>query len=120
MRLLITALLLAFTLAVQAQATPAHSEILALLARLEASGCQFNRNGSWYSGAQAKDHLLRKLDYLEKRDAAKTTEQFIELGASGSSTSGKAYQVRCGKDAAVESKAWLSKELTALRAAAAK
>ena len=45
----------------------ARGEIEALLARLEVSGCQFNRNGSWYSAAQAKAHLQRKLEYLENK-----------------------------------------------------
>lgn len=95
---------------------PARTEVDALLARLQASGCQFNRNGSWYSGADAKSHLLRKLEYLEKKDLVKSAEQFIELGASASSSSGKPYLVRCGTAAPVESKAWLGAELKAIRA----
>jgi hypothetical protein len=31
------------------------------MSRLEVAGCEFNRNGKWYSGANAKFHLLRKL-----------------------------------------------------------
>jgi hypothetical protein len=95
---------------------PARAEVDALLARLQSSGCQFNRNGSWYSGADAKDHLLRKLEYLEKKDMIKTAEQFIELGAATSSASGKPYTVKCGAAAPVESKAWLTAELKAIRA----
>ena len=53
---------------------PARTEVDALLARLQASGCQFNRNGSWYSGADAKSHLLRKLEYLEKKDLVKSAD----------------------------------------------
>ncbi|HEY0585324.1 MAG TPA: DUF5329 domain-containing protein [Pseudoduganella sp.] len=95
---------------------PARAEVDALLTRLQSSGCQFNRNGSWYSGADARTHLQRKLDYLEKKDLVKNTEQFIELGASTSSSSGKPYLVKCGTAAPVESKAWLSAELKAIRA----
>ena len=95
---------------------PARAEVDALLTRLQASGCQFNRNGSWYSGADAKVHLQRKLEYLEKKDLVKNAEQFIDLGASSSSSSGKPYMVRCGTAAPVESKAWLSAELKAIRA----
>jgi hypothetical protein len=95
---------------------PARAEVDALLARLQTSGCQFNRNGSWYSGAEAKDHLLRKLDYLERKDMVKSAEQFIDLGAAASSSSGKAYMVKCGAAAPVESKAWLTAELKAIRA----
>jgi hypothetical protein len=95
---------------------PARAEVDALLTRLQSSGCQFNRNGSWYNGADAKTHLLRKLEYLEKKDLVKSTEQFIELGASSSSSSGKPYMVKCGSAAPVESKAWLGAELKAIRA----
>ncbi len=113
------ALTLAFA-AAAAQAAPlpgpARAEVDALLARLQTSGCQFNRNGSWYSGAEAKDHLLRKLEYLEKKDMVRSTEQFIDLGAASSSSSGKPYMVKCGAAAPVESKAWLTAELKAIRA----
>jgi len=95
---------------------PARAEVDALLTRLQSSGCQFNRNGSWYNGADAKTHLLRKLEYLEKKDLVKSAEQFIDLGASSSSSSGKPYMVKCGAAAPVESKAWLGAELKAIRA----
>ena len=114
-------LALAFALAAAgAQAAPlpapARAEVDALLTRLQASGCQFNRNGSWYNGADARTHLLRKLEYLEKKDLVKNAEQFIDLGASSSSSSGKPYMVKCGSAAPVESKAWLGAELKAIRA----
>lgn len=100
-------------------ASPVRAEIDALLGKLQTSGCQFNRNGSWYSGAEAKSHLLRKLEYFEDKGNVKTTEQFIELAASKSSSSGKPYQVRCGNTAAVPSQQWLSTELNAIRASTA-
>ena len=114
-------LALAFALAAaSAQAAPlpatARAEVDALLTRLQASGCQFNRNGSWYNGADARTHLLRKLEYLEKKDLVKNAEQFIDLGASTSSSSGKPYMVKCGSAAPMESKAWLGAELKAIRA----
>lgn len=95
---------------------PARAEVDALLTRLQSSGCEFNRNGSWYAGADAKAHLLKKLDYLEGKDLVKTAEQFIARGASGSSMSGKPYLVRCAGKAPVESAQWLTAELQALRA----
>ena len=79
------------------------------------SGCHFNRNGTWYTAAEAKAHLLDKLEYVEKRVALKSTEQFIDLAASKSSMSGKPYQVKCGDTAPVESKRWLTEELKAMR-----
>jgi hypothetical protein len=115
-----TASALLLSLAGTAFAAPlppaARAEVDALLGRLQASGCEFNRNGSWYAGADAKAHLLKKLDYLEGTDLVKTAEQFIERGASGSSMSGKPYLVRCAGKAPVESAKWLTAELQQVRA----
>lgn len=98
-------------------APPVRAEIDALLAALQSSACEFNRNGSWHSASEARSHLLRKLEYLEKKNAVRSAEQFIELGASTSSTSGKPYLVRCGRAAPVESGRWLSNQLKTIRAA---
>ncbi|WP_374347579.1 DUF5329 domain-containing protein [Chitinimonas sp.] len=100
-------------------ATPAdasHHEIELLLTRLETSGCQFNRNGSWYQGGEAKSHLLRKLDYLDSHGGVRSTEQFIEQAASSSSSTGKPYWVKCGSAAPMQSGKWLTGELAHLRA----
>jgi hypothetical protein len=86
-----------------------------LLARLQSSACEFNRNGSWHSASEAKAHLLRKLKYLERRNPVHSTEQTIELGASTSSTTGEPYLVKCGNAAPVESRIWLANELKAMR-----
>ena len=86
--------------------------------RLETSGCEFNRNGAWYTAAEAKTHLLRKLKYLEDNGAVQSAEQFIELGASTSSFTGQPYLVRCAKDAPVPSRSWLLTQLQALRSGA--
>jgi hypothetical protein len=94
---------------------PVRAEIDALLARLEGSGCEFNRNDAWHPAAQAKAHLVRKLEAVEKRTTVATTERFIELAGTSSSTSGRAYQVRCAGVAAVPSAQWLRRELDALR-----
>jgi len=116
----LAALTLALVLGMPAHAAPApaavRTEIEALLSALAASGCQFDRNGSWYSGSDARTHLLRKLAYLEDRTTLRSTEQFIELAATSSSSSGRAYQVRCGGAAVVPSALWLSKALAASRA----
>ncbi|WP_396269530.1 DUF5329 family protein [Ideonella sp.] len=94
---------------------PIRAEIDALMGKLVASGCQFDRNGSLHSGAEAKSHILRKLDYLEGKSTLQSTEQFIELAASKSSRSGKPYFVKCGSDAAVESQRWLTQQLQVIR-----
>lgn len=95
------------------------AEIDALLNRLGASGCQFNRNGSWYSSADAKAHLAKKLNYLVEKKKLDGTEQFIKLAASSSSMSGTPYQVRCGDSQPVASQMWLTTELQTIRAKAA-
>ena len=95
------------------------AEIDALLNRLGASGCQFNRNGSWYSSAEAKAHLAKKLNYLVEKKKLDGTEQFIKLAASSSSMSGTPYQVRCGDSQPVASQIWLTTELQTIRAKAA-
>jgi hypothetical protein len=94
-----------------------HAEISKLLDRLRASGCEFGRNGVWYPAAAATKHLQDKLDILQSRGPVATTESFIELGASTSSSSGKPYLVKCSPSAPVESREWLSNELRFLRAA---
>lgn len=96
-------------------APPVRAEIQSLLSRLEASGCQFSRNGSWHSGSDAKAHLQRKLEGAEARTTLQSTEQFIQLVASKSSASGKPYMVRCGTEAAVESGRWLGGQLAEVR-----
>jgi len=100
-----------------ADPTPARirAEIDALLDRLQASGCQFERNGTWYGSADARAHLLDKLAYVERRSTLQSTEQFIELIGSSSSASGKPYRVKCGNAAPVESRQWLTRELSAVR-----
>ena len=95
----------------------ARAEVDALLTRLQASGCEFNRNGTWYAGAEARAHLLKKLEALEGKHMVSTAEQFIERGAATSSMSGKPYLVRCAGRAPVESAKWLTAELQQVRAA---
>ena len=91
-------------------------EIESLLSRLEASGCQFYRNGSWHSSEEAKAHLRRKLDYLVRKGAVASTEQFIERAATRSSVTRQIYQVRCGSSPPVQSRWWLLAQLRDLRA----
>lgn len=111
-------LLSAATAAQAAPSAQAERETEGLIQALGQSGCQFERNGSWYDAAQAQQHLRKKLAYLRKRGLADTAELFIERGASQSSFSGQPYHVRCGKAAATTSAAWLQAKLVQLRAAA--
>ena len=120
LQLLAASLLASACLGAGAAPTPPaiRAEIDALMAKMNASGCQFERNGSWHSAADAQAHLARKLAYIEKRrETLASTEQFIELAASKSSFSGKPYRVKCGGAEALPSREWLNRELKALRVA---
>ncbi len=94
----------------------AHQEIGHLLEYLSHSGCQFNRNGSWYGPGKAVEHLNQKYDYLRKRGLVNSAEDFIDRAASKSSISGKAYEVKCGAEAPTQSGDWLRAELARYRA----
>jgi hypothetical protein len=106
-RVLVVVSALACAAWAQPTAAPVRAEIDGVLARLEGSGCQFNRNGTWYTATRAKQHLLRKLEYMEGKGEIRNAEQFIELAASKSSISGTPYLVRCGSDAPVSAASWL-------------
>jgi hypothetical protein len=99
-----------------AQSDPrSQAEIRHLLDFVEQSGCDFNRNGKWYPPREARAHLGKKYDYLERRGLAPDAERFIERAASQSSISGRAYQVRCGDSKPVASERWLQDELSRYR-----
>lgn len=110
---------LLFALSSACAATPlsptTKSEIAHLFSYLEKSGCQFSRNGSWYSAGDAVSHLNKKYQYLLDKNLIATAEDFISKGATESSMSGKPYLVKCGDSAAVESAVWFKRELAAFR-----
>lgn len=91
------------------------AEIDHLLTTIEQSDCRFLRNGRWHSGAEARSHLGRKADHLQRRSAIDSTEQFIERGATASSLSGKPYLVDCGDSGPMPSAQWLGEALQRYR-----
>lgn len=116
----VAAVWLVVPVSTQAEPLPpaARAEVTALLARLEGSGCSFNRNATWHNSRDARRHLERKLEYVEKNAKATSAEAFIALAATSSSSSGKPYQVQCPGEQAVPSAAWLGSQLAALRKSA--
>jgi hypothetical protein len=108
-------LLIASAASAQAPSSATTHEVGQLFAALRQSNCQFSRNGTWYNAQNASEHLQRKYDYLLKKKLVTSTESFIELAATKSSMSGKAYQVRCGKAAPVSSQSWFTSKLRELR-----
>jgi hypothetical protein len=98
---------------------PSRKEVAHLLDYVEQSKCQFNRNGTWHEARDARLHLQKKYDYLDRKGLVPDAESFIERAASKSSMSGQAYQVRCADGKAVPSARWLTHELSRLRNARA-
>jgi hypothetical protein len=90
-------------------------EIDHLLRFIEASDCRFQRNGSWYGGAEAAAHLERKYRYTRDKGLIRQAEDFIVRVATQSSLSGRNYQVQCNGATAIDHAAWLSRELKAFR-----
>lgn len=112
------AMLLALGLHGAACAAPeprAQAEIAHLLDYVARPLCQFNRNGRWHDGAEARRHLQKKYDYLVKRKLVTDAESFIKGAASASSISGKDYLVRCGGGKTVASRTYLTEELKRFR-----
>jgi len=113
------ALSLLMLLPASAHAEPARGvqvEVEFLLGFVEESGCDFYRNGTWHTPAQARAHLREKYEFLAARGLVHSTEDFIEKAASKSSLSGEPYQVKCKGGAAVNSGPWLHAELERFRA----
>ncbi len=86
-----------------------------LISYLKDSGCRFNRNGTWYSSADAVDHLNKKFQYLLDKGMVSSAEDFITRAASESSISHKPYLVKCSTNPAVKSGPWLKSELIRYR-----
>jgi len=110
---LLAALLL--PVAALAQDAAAQKEIDHLIDHLSTSGCQFNRNGSWYDADRAVSHLQRKYAYLRDRNLVPSAEAFIERAASGSSMSGEPYRVKCPGQPEALSADWFRAELARSR-----
>ena len=98
-----------------ANAPRAEDEINHLLDYAQQSGCQFDRNGTWHSAVEARDHLQKKYAYLVNKGWVNTAEDFIERAATKSSLSGRAYQVKCGNEAQKSTSGWLRDELKRYR-----
>jgi hypothetical protein len=94
-------------------ATANTQEIHHLLRFVETTQCKYERNGKQQNGVDAVAHIKKKYDYFE--DDIDTAEDFIELSATKSTMSGKAYKVHCPDEDVITSKKWLLDELAAFR-----
>jgi Family of unknown function (DUF5329) len=95
--------------------TNTQAEVSYLLGFVEASGCEFYRNGNWYDSKSARAHLQSKYEFLIAANQIGTAEDFIEKAATRSSLSGRPYNVRCRDGVAVASAQWLREALACYR-----
>jgi hypothetical protein len=79
-----------------------------------APGMQFIRNGTSYDGKAAADHLRLKLRNSFGR--IKTADDFITRIASGSSMSGKPYQIRYANGTTTDAAVYFHEELRRIEA----
>lgn len=108
---LMLVLLLPLAAVAQPEKTTTESaKIEALIASVEhLPGAVFIRNGSEHDARRAADHLRLKWKNVGKR--VKTAEDFIRLCATGSSMSGKKYQIRFATGQTVDSAQYLHEQL---------
>jgi len=94
----------------------AKSEISHLLEYLETCGCDFCRNGTWYSDMKAvRSHAELKYRYFVDKGRIHSAEDFIKWAGSRSEMSGKPYLVRCDNTLVVPASQWLTDELNRYR-----
>ena len=82
-----------------------------LLKVIEQSSCEFVRNGKSHSASESVHHIRRKYAHFE--DKIDSLDRFIELSATKSLITGRAYTVRCG-DTTLTSADWLQQQATRL------
>lgn len=112
---LVFAVLLCAALPVCADVPPnRRGEVAHLLDYVATSGCLFERNGEWYSPAEAREHIRKKYDHF--REQISTTEEFVRRSATKSLPSGRRYMVKCGGGDPLPVGDWLLRELEAYRA----
>jgi len=118
---LATLIFMIATTAFCAELSPvAQQEIAYLFSQMEYSGCEFNRNDSWYSATDSSAHLQKKYQYLLRLDMLSSSESFIVGAASESSISKKPYLVRCPGAPVVETGTWFKSAVEKYRQTRAK
>jgi hypothetical protein len=89
------------------------SEIIYLLNFVASTDCQYERNGNFYNGKEAFEHINKKYKYYS--DDIQSTEDFIKYAASKSKMSGKYYRIHCHNKSSIKSQDWLLTELMVYR-----
>jgi hypothetical protein len=112
---IITFLLIIWTASTAHAATLSEPEkISRLLHIVETSDVIFIRQGKKYNGAEARQHLERKLKAAGKRDG--TARDFIRYIASRSSRTGETYYVKLPDGKQLPAGQWLGGKLDAMEA----
>jgi len=94
---------------------PEAQKIEALIQAVAAlQGAVFIRNGTEHAPREAVDHLRIKWKNAEKR--VKTAPDFIQYCATGSSMSGRPYEIRLKDGRTVPARDWLWTELKRMEA----
>mgnify|MGYP001551763817 FL=1 len=106
-------LLLASVRVVAAQNDELDATIQHLIEYVRQSDVQFERNFSSHDSQQAAEHIESK--YQHFRDEIDTPEKFIELCATRSLVTGKAYQVIVADGKSMPAGEWLNLELARYR-----
>jgi Family of unknown function (DUF5329) len=113
MRSLLLALCLISTAQAQVLTEPQRIDAL-IRAVEELPNAKFVRNDTEHDARKAGEHLRLKL--RESRGRCRTAEDFIRVCASGSSVSGKPYQIRFADGSVQTSEAFLRSRLKELAA----
>ncbi len=88
-------------------------EINHLLEFVSNTTCQYERNGTFYDGVRAEQHIKKKYEYF--KDRIHSAEDFIKYSATKSTLSGKQYKIHCADMAVQNSSDWLFDELKKYR-----
>jgi hypothetical protein len=95
--------------------TQAQVEVEYLLDAIARSGCEFNRNGTWYDSQRASAHLRDKYNGLVASGRFVSALEFIEDAATNSSITGRPYLIRCAGQEPVPTDQWLREALERYR-----
>ena len=95
------------------QAEDLDATVQYLITYVKESDVTFERNFSRHTGSEAAQHINKK--YRHFRDDIDTPEKFIELCATGSLMTGKAYFIITGQGEQLPSGEWLNNELSVYR-----
>jgi len=112
MKRIIVFIYLSIGISANAFASPSlDRQIQSLIESIGESECSFVRNGKSHSAEASMQHLNRK--YSHFKDDIDSVARFVELAASKSMITGRAYEVQCAGESQPSSE-WLLKQAVQL------